>query len=61
VIQRVTNGRADKYVAKPGSEQSYTTDVTQARVYANAAEANRDRCQDNEIVVFLASLFPITR
>lgn len=44
-----TAGRAN-YVAPPGSPKSYVTKA-KARVYRTRAEADADRCPENEIIV----------
>ena len=38
------------YVAPPGSPNSYVT-KSKARVYLTRAEADADRCPENEIIV----------
>jgi len=44
--------RADgKYVARPGSEHSYTTDLTKALIFTTREAAEADRCVGNELVV----------
>jgi hypothetical protein len=49
VLQRTDQGGG--YVAPPGSAKSYVQDVLGARVFKTRAEADADRCVENEIVV----------
>lgn len=39
------------FVARPGSEHSYTRSLQNARVFASEAEAERDRCVESERVM----------
>jgi len=53
VVYRVKRGRVvsqDKYefTTPPGSEQSFTTDIMQARRYPTLDAALNDRCPGNE-------------
>lgn len=52
VIQR-TDGL---YVARQGSEHSYTRKLEDARKYRTRQEADNDRCAGNETVVAVADL-----
>jgi hypothetical protein len=42
------------YVAKPGSQRSYTNRLENARKFAAREEAERDLCPDNERIVPLS-------
>ena len=42
--------RAARFVAPPGSPKTYVT-RGMARVYATRAEAEADRCPENEIII----------
>lgn len=46
-----------KFVTPPGSEKSYTADVTKARIFRSQEEAEIERCPGNETVVPLLSVF----
>jgi len=46
VIKRTSDG---KYVARPGSERSYTSDRQQAAEYSTEAEARRNACGNESI------------
>lgn len=46
-----------EYVARPGSEQSYTDDIRQAQIFKTRDEANANRCPENEYVFSLESQF----
>jgi len=48
VLKRTSDG---KYVAKPGSNNSYTKYLQHARVFRTREEAERDRCPENERIV----------
>jgi hypothetical protein len=48
--------RRGGFVAKPGSRRSYTDSLRQARKFSTREEAERERCQDNEVVVRLSDL-----
>lgn len=50
-LKRTTDG---KYVAKPGSKNSYTKVLQHARVFRTREEAERDRCPENERIVEVA-------
>ncbi len=39
------------YVAKSGSENSYTNSFTKARKFSTKEKAERDRCIENEYIV----------
>jgi hypothetical protein len=39
------------YVARPGSRSSYTARLQDARPFNNRAEAERERCPENEVIV----------
>lgn len=54
VLVRVPDG---SYVARGGSEESYTRTLERAKVFPDLDSANRERCKDNERAVPLASLF----
>jgi hypothetical protein len=41
------------YVAPAGSWHSYTRDIREARKFASLAEAERERCPENESIVAL--------
>lgn len=45
-----------KYVAKPGSEHSYTWKLENAQIFRTHEEADKDRCVENETVVRVADL-----
>ena len=47
-LKRTTDG---KYVAKPGSKDSYTKYLQHARIFRTKEEAERDRCPGNERIV----------
>lgn len=50
-LLRRTDGRGPAvYVAPPGSPKSYAT-KDKARVYRTLAEADADRCSENEVIV----------
>ena len=53
-LKRTTDG---KYVAKPGSKNSYTKFLQHARVFRTREEAERDRCPGNERIVGIAEEF----
>ncbi len=53
VLVRVTDG---KYVACPGSDQSYTARLEEAHIFRNQEEAQRNACVENERVEHLALL-----
>lgn len=40
-------GRVE-YVAPPGSERSFTRDISRARRFTHREQAEADRCPDNE-------------
>lgn len=42
------------YVAPSGSQITYTSTVTRARVFRTHEEAERERCVENEVVVLLS-------
>lgn len=46
-----------KYVARPGSKNSYTKFLQHARVFRTREEAERDRCPENERIVDIAEEF----
>lgn len=48
VLQRTTDG---KWVAEPGSHNSYVSKIENARVFKTRAEAEKDRCPENERIV----------
>lgn len=54
VIRRNEDG---KFVARPGSERSYTNKLEDARVYPSRDAARADLCIENEHVVSLESIF----
>lgn len=39
-----------KYVARPGSEHSYTSKLEDARVFRTREEADRDCCGNEQVV-----------
>jgi hypothetical protein len=45
--------RRGGYVARPGHSTSYTNSLKHARRFATIEEAERERCQDNEVIVRL--------
>ena len=53
VIQRTTDNR---FVARPGSEHSYTPRLQHAQVFKTREAADMARCPENERVVAVASL-----
>jgi hypothetical protein len=55
VLQR-TDG---KFVAVPGSEHSYTSDLMKARIFPSRAAAEGDRCVENEQIVPLENLLQV--
>lgn len=46
-----------QYVTWPGSEHSYTKKLEDARVFANADAAQKERCVESETVVAIRDLF----
>lgn len=50
-----------KYVRPSGSEHSYTGRLELAQVYRDRADAVRDCCALNEVVVSIYSLCPYVR
>lgn len=42
-----------KFVARPGSQHSYTDDITKAQFFAEKEESEQNRCPENESVVCL--------
>lgn len=52
VIVRMAQGQRKypEYVAEPGSNKSFTPHKSRARRYLTLAEAEADRCPDNEWV-----------
>lgn len=40
-----------KYVARSGSEHSYTANLAKAQAYATREDAEKDRCIENEYIV----------
>ena len=50
-LKRTSDG---KYVARPGSKNSYTKFLQHARVFRAREEAERDRCPENERIVEVA-------
>ena len=42
------------YVAPPGSDKSYTQDLTRARIFKTKEEAEQDRCVGNEVIMEVA-------
>lgn len=45
------------FVARSGLSSSYTHDLLRAKTFATVAEAERDRCLENERIVRIDSLF----
>ena len=45
-----------QYVTPPGSEKSYTTDLTKAQTFRTIEDAERNRCVGNERAVSVSSL-----
>jgi len=45
-----------KFVTRPGSEKSYTSDLQKARTFATKEKAEAERCPENERVVSLDQL-----
>lgn len=54
VIKRTDQGGG--YVAKPGSEHSYTHKLEDARTWASREDAERERCPGNEIIISVSRL-----
>ena len=56
VIKRIDQGGG--YLTRPGSQKSYTQvpGLHNIRVFKTRAEAERERCQDNEIIIDLEEL-----
>jgi hypothetical protein len=50
LLKRIRTPGAANYVAPPGSPKAYVTKA-KARVYATRAEAEADRCPENEVIV----------
>lgn len=48
------------FVAMPGSAGSYTSNLLKARRFLSRGAAENERCVENETVVSVASLLPIT-
>lgn len=48
LIRRTDQGGG--FVAKPGSKNSYTKDIGQARKFKTREKADKDLCVDNEVV-----------
>ena len=46
-----------KFVARSGSQHSYTNRIDLARVYETKAEADKDLCPDNERIIEIPQLF----
>ena len=46
-----------QYVARPGSEHSYCGNLQDAKVFWTLAEAERNRCPENERTVSLEDIF----
>ncbi len=57
VIKRTDQGGG--YVARSGSQSSYTNKLENARTFSTSAEADAERCVENEIVVSVDSLLRI--
>lgn len=55
IIERTDQGGG--YVAKPGSNSSYTHRLEDARVYPTREAAERDRCPGNEAIRELREVF----
>lgn len=53
-VLRRTDG---KYVARSGSEHSYTRKLEDAQVFKTYDEAERNRCIENETVCAVEQLF----
>ncbi len=51
VLRRTDQGGG--YVAPAGSRNAYTRDRRNARVYRTRADAEADRCPDNEVIEHL--------
>jgi hypothetical protein len=47
----IVNTETHKYVARRGSEHSYTTRLENAETFRTRDAAEKDRCPGNEIVV----------
>ena len=45
--------KGKKYVSKPGYKDSYTNDYRKVRRFIDRKEAQRNCCEENEIVVKL--------
>jgi hypothetical protein len=48
----IKNTETGKYVARAGSQHSYTRKLEDARLYPTIESARADRCVDNEAVYF---------
>jgi len=59
LIQRTDQGGG--YVARPGSQSSYTRNVLAARRFATREEAEAQRCPGNERIVSLDDIIDATR
>lgn len=53
VLQRFAD---HQYVKRPGSGESYTPHLEDARLYPTREMADRDRCKDNERILSLADI-----
>lgn len=51
------HNKTGKYVARPGSERSYTNRLEEARVFRTREKAEKERCVENETVVDVNRLF----
>jgi len=51
--------KGNLYVSRPGSEQSYTWRLEEARFYPTRQEAEKDLCPENEMVVPLNTILPL--
>jgi len=58
VIRRTSDG---KFVAIPGSKNSYTTSIRKARVFTTRESAENSRCVENEYVENLENLLYMER
>lgn len=49
------NGR---YVARSGSQSSYTNKLENAKIYKSREDADSDRCVENESIVNVSNILP---
>jgi hypothetical protein len=51
----IKSNATGKYVARPGSEKSYTTKLEDAAIFDSRASANKHTCE-NEIIIDVRSI-----